>query len=292
MVKPEQDQRLVGLLAVLGSQSSVNLGAAFAKSLFLVISPAGVTCLRVTFAALLLVALRAPWKRVPPPSTRPALLLYGAMLAAMNLAIYQAFQRIPIGIAVGIEVTGPLAIVLLSSRRPRDFLWLLVVALGLALLLPLHVKDRLNPLGIAFALAAASAWALYIVAGKRVAASLGANAVTWGMIVAALLVAPLGAAVLNFGQLRPWQLGTALAVGLLSSAVPYSLEMEAMKRLSARVFSILLSAAPAIAAFAGFLVLGERLTWLQWGAMLCIMAASAGSALTAPVTPPPPTLET
>lgn len=283
---------LAGLGAVLASQISVNLGAACAKSLFTVISPVGVTVLRVVFAACLLALLRRPWRRVPPAATRLALLVYGAMLAGMNLLIYQAFARIPIGIAVGIEVTGPLLIVLLSSRRPRDFLWLAVVAAGLLMLLPLHVADPLNPLGIAFACGAATCWALYIVFGKRVSGTLGADAVSWGMAVAALLVLPVGFQALHLSALRPWELGLALAVALLSSALPYSLEMEAMKRLSSRAFSILLSAAPAIAALAGFVVLGERLTWLQWAAMLCIMAASAGSAMSVKQPPPLESFET
>ncbi|GAN80438.1 EamA family transporter [Acidocella aminolytica] len=282
---------LAGLGAVLASQISVNLGAACAKLLFAEINPLGVTALRVVFAACLLAMLRRPWRRVPPGATRPALILYGTMLAGMNLFIYQAFLRIPIGIAVGIEVTGPLVIVLLNSRRPRDFWWLALVAAGLALLLPLHVHSKLNPVGIAFALGAALCWALYIVSGKRVAGKLGADAVSWGMAVAALIVAPLGISVLHFSALRPWELGLALAVALLSSAVPYSLEMEAMKRLSSRAFSILLSAAPAIAALAGFVVLGESLTLLQWGAMLCIMAASAGSAMSVKSPVPPESFE-
>lgn len=283
---------LAGILAVLTSQISVNLGAACAKSLFAVIAPVGVTALRVVFAACLLALLRRPWRRMPPAAAWPVLLVYGAALGLMNLSIYQAFARIPIGISVGIEVTGPLLIVLLSSRRPRDFLWLAVVIIGLLLLLPLHVRDPLNPLGIAFACGAAACWALYIVSGKRISGTLGGDAVGWGMAVAALLVMPAGFSVLRVAALRPWEWGLALAVALLSSALPYSLEMEAMKRLSARAFSILLSGAPAIAALAGFVVLGERLTLLQWAAMLCIMAASAGSAMSVKQEPPLEVFET
>ncbi|MGE4480427.1 EamA family transporter [Acidocella sp.] len=281
----------LGVGAVLASQISVNLGAACAKSLFIAVSPVGVTVLRVVLAACLLAFLHRPWRRVPPASARPALLVYGAMLGLMNLSIYQAFARIPIGIAVGIEVTGPLFIVLLTSRRPRDFLWLVVLVVGLLLLLPLHVSAPLNPLGVAFACAAAACWALYIVFGKRVSGVLGADAVSWGMVVAALLVLPAGLSALHLAALRPWVLGLALAVALLSSVVPYSLEMEAMKRLSSRAFSILLSGAPAIAALAGFAVLGERLSWLQWLAMLCIMSASAGSAMSVKRPPPPEQFE-
>lgn len=272
---------LAGTGAVLLSLFSMSLGAAFAKTLFPLVGAHGAAGLRIGLAAILLLLFRRPWGRPIPREARWPLIAYGATLGLMNLLIYQAFARIPLGIAIAIEVTGPLAIVLFGSRRPRDFLWLGAAVTGLLLLLPLRTDAPLDPLGVGFACGAAVCWALYILTGKRVSGALGGDAVAWGMLVAAILVMPVGLVHAGAGLLSPWVLMVALAVALLSSALPYSLEMEAMRRLSAPVFGLLLSSAPAVGALAGFIVLGERLTPLQWAAIVCVMAASAGSALTA-----------
>lgn len=259
-----------------------NVGAAFAKQLFPQVGAEGVTALRVGLSACILLALWRPWRT--PVSRREALdlLVYGLGMGCMNLSIYHAFARIPIGIAVAIEVTGPLAVVLCSSRRPRDFLWLGCVSAGLWLLLPLHGHAAgLDPAGIGWALAAASCWALYIIFGKRVSHLSGGQAVAWGMLAAALFAAPLGAVHAGATLLAPGILATGLAVAVLSSAAPYSLEMMALRRLPRRVFGILVSAAPAIAALAGWLILGERLGGMQWLAIGLIILASAGAAASA-----------
>lgn len=267
--------------ALLLSQVSVNLGAAFAKHLFPVIGPEGVTALRTTLAAGLLLALWRPWRiRLSRAHVWP-LLVYGAMLGLMNVLIYQAFARIPIGIAVAIEVTGPLAVVLLNSRRLRDLLWLVLTCAGLWMLLPVASSTSLDPAGVAYAAGAAVCWALYIVAGQRVAGSLGSSAVAWGMGIAALLTLPLGVAHAGWALCSPKVLWVGLVVAVLSSALPYSLEMLALRRLPAVLMGLLLSAAPAVAALAGWLVLGEALTVHQWLGIGCIVAASAGSAATA-----------
>ena len=153
--------------------------------------------------------------------------------------------------------------------------------IGLVLLLPLRSGAALDPIGLVFAGGAATCWALYIVYGKRVSGALGGDAVAWGMIVAAAISVPIGAATAGSALLAPLVLAVGFAVAILSSALPYSLEMEAMRRLPSHVFGILLSAAPAVAALAGFVVLGEVLTPLQWFAILLIMAASSGSAVSA-----------
>jgi inner membrane transporter RhtA len=258
---------------------SQNAGAAFAKHLFPLVGSEGVTALRVGLAACLLMALWRPWRT---PLTRQDafnLAVYGLMLGCMNLLIYRAFDLIPIGVAIAIEVTGPLAVVLLSSRRPRDFAWVACAAAGLALLLPLRQGAvALDPAGVAYALGAAFCWALYIVFGKRAATLQGGQAVAWGMAAAALFAVPVGVAYAGPALLAPHILLGGLAVALLSSALPYSLEMMALARLPRRVFGILVSSAPAIGALAGFLVLGEQLAWTQWAAIGLIMAASAGSA--------------
>lgn len=209
----------------------------------------------------------------------PALLAYGTMLGLMNFFIYQAFARLPIGVATGIEVLGPLAVALWGSRTLRDVAWCAAAVTGLFLLLPLQTGAELNPAGLAFAGGAALCWALYIVFGKRVSGALGGDAVAWGLMVAAAINIPIGAASGGLALLSPAVLALGFVVAILSSALPYSLEMEAMRRLPAHVFGILLSAAPAVAALAGYFVLGEVLTPLQWLAILLIMTASAGCAM-------------
>ena len=271
---------IVGMAATLAALLSTTIGATFAKTLFPLVGAFGIAALRIVLAAALLLLLRRPWRRPVPRDMRWGLLGYGLMLGMMNLLIYQAFSRIPIGIAVAIEVTGPLAVALFGSRRPRDFLWLAAVAAGLLLLLaPGAGMASLDPIGIAFAAASGLCWALYILTGKHVSEALGGDAVAWGMLVAAVLVLPLGIGHASATLFIPWVWGIGLVIALLSSAVPYLLEMEAMRRLPAPVFGLLTSAAPAVGALSGYVILGERLTLVQGAAILCIMAASAGSTL-------------
>lgn len=269
---------LVGAGAVAASLAAQNVGAAFAKLLFPVVGAYGVTGLRIALAALLLLALRRPWRRSPSRAIVPALVVYGAMLGLMNLLIYQAFARLPIGVATGIEVLGPLAVALWGSRTRRDLVWFAAAVIGLMLLLPLRSGAALDPLGLAFAGGAAICWALYIVYGKLVSGALGGDAVAWGMVIAAVITVPIGGVTAGSTLFDPMVVWLGLGVAVLSSALPYSLEMEAMRRLPAHVFGVLLSAAPAVAALAGLLVLGEVLQPIQWFAILLIMVASAGSA--------------
>ena len=274
---------LLPAMALFGSMVSVNTGAAIAKSLFPIVGSSGVTALRVGIATVLLLAAFRPWRRPIARADMGNLLIYGLMLGCMNLLIYGAFQTIPIGVAVAIEVTGPLAVVLLHSRRARDFAWVACAMAGLYLLLPLaplfeRATAPLDRLGVAYAFGAALCWALYIVFGKRVAHMDGAQAVSWGMLAACLLALPLGIAHAGAKLLAPHVLAVGVAIAVLSSGVPYLLEMAALRRLPHRVFGILVSSSPAIAALAGFVLLGERLTGVQWLAMALIIGASAGSA--------------
>lgn len=274
-------------LAILASMVSVNVGAAFAKGLFPVVGSAGVTALRVGLAACLLLAFWRPWHRPPARVDARNLLIYGLMLGCMNLTIYAAFARIPIGVAIAIEVTGPLALVLLSSRRPRDVAWVACAVAGLWLLSPLPSpfsggasSTALDPVGVAWALAAAFCWAMYIVFGKRVSTLEGGHAVAWGMLVASFCAVPVGLAQAGSALFAPGVLAAGVAVAVLSSILPYSLEMAALARLPRRLFGILVSAGPAIGALAGYFVLGERLSTVQWLAIALIIAATAGSAAT------------
>lgn len=283
---PDRETAL-GALAVFGALISQYLGASFAKQLFDVIGPAGMTTLRVALAAVLLFLLRRPaW-----PSLERGqwlnLIGYGAMLGLMNLLIYQAFARIPIGIAVAIEVLGPLAVVLAGLRRVLDVIWLTAALAGLALLLPLHqAAGALDPAGLAFAFGAAATWALYIVFGKRVSTRVGADAVCWGMLVAAVITFPAGTWEAGTALLAPTVLAIGFAVAALSSALPYTLELFALSRLPAHVFGILVSASPAMAALTSYFVLGERLEPIQWLAIALIVIAVAGSTLATAHRPP------
>lgn len=269
-------------LAILASMVSVNAGAAWAKHLFPLVGSQGVTAVRVGLAALIMLAIVRPWRTLPARGDALNLLVYGLMLGCMNLLIYGAFARIPIGIAVAIEVVGPLGVVVLSSRRVRDFGWVLLAACGLWLLAPVHAGvPPLDPVGVAYALGAAFCWAMYIVFGKRVSTLNGGQAVAWGMLAAALFTVPVGAVHAGSALLLPSVLAGGLAVAVLSSALPYTLEMAALARLPRRVFGILISAGPAFAAVAGWVVLGERLTGMQWLAIALVILACGGAAATA-----------
>lgn len=277
-----RDGMLMPSLALFGSQVSVNLGAAVAKNLFPVIGVEGITAFRVGFSALILLAIFRPWRS---PLTRRDvlnLLVYGTVMGMMNLLIYRAFERIPIGIAVAIEVTGPLLVALLSSRRPRDIGACALAIFGLYLLLPMNTgAGRLDPAGIGYAFGAAACWALYIVFGKRASTLNGGQAVAWGMLVASMFIVPLGVAHANVAMLTPGVLATGLVIAVLSSAIPYSLEMTALRGLPQGLFGMFSSAAPAVSALAGLLILGERLSQIQWCAIACIVLASAMSAMSA-----------
>lgn len=268
---------------VMASLAVQNVGAALAKHLFPLVGIAGMTALRVGLSAVLLLVLWRPWRHPLARRQVADLAVFGIALGLMNLLIYAAFARIPIGLAVAIEVTGPLAVVVLASRRPADFAWVACAIAGLLLLLPLHPEpgSTLDPVGVLFAVGAAVCWAGYIAFGKRVSSLPPGQAVSAGMVVAALVTVPIGAGQAGAALLAPAVLWTGLGVAVLSSALPYTLEMMALRHLPPRVFGMLVSTAPAIAAVAGFAVLGERLTLLQWMAIACVVFASAGSAASA-----------
>lgn len=284
---PGSNATLSGAAAAWGALLSMNFGAGLAKQLFPVIGAYGITSLRITLAAVILCLVIRPWQRTGHGQFRPALLGYGAVLGLMNLFFYQAIARIPIGIAIGIEVIGPLAVVVAGSRSRRDFLWLAAAGAGLLLLLPIRAGNDLDPVGVAFACAAAACWAGYILFGKRVSGTLGRDAVAWGMVIAAAITLPFGLATTGLQLFTPWALAVGMGIAILSSVLPYTLEMAALRRLPAHVFGILLSASPAVGALVGYAVLGERLTAVQGFAIFCIIFAACGSALSASGSRPP-----
>lgn len=257
---------------------SFQVGATFAKQLIPVIGAPGTTALRLGLSALILLVLQRPWRSIPSRRAWPVVLAYGISLGAMNAVFYLALRTIPLGIAVALEFTGPLAVAVFASRRRLDYLWVALATGGLALLLPItRTGAALDPAGVAFALAAGVGWALYIVFGQKAGRAHGASASTWGLMIAALLTIPLGVIDAGRGLFAPSVLPFGFAVAIFSSALPYTLEMVALRRLSAKAFGTLMSFEPAIAAIAGVIVLGERLTSLQCLAIGAVVAASVGA---------------
>ncbi len=273
------ESRLLPVAALVAGMVSLQCGAAFAKGLFPVIGPSGVTALRVGFSALILLAVWRPWRRSLGRRDAGWIVLYGAALGAMNLMFYQALRTIPLGPAVAIEFAGPLAVALSASRRAADLFWIGLAVLGLGLLLPLGGAGALDPVGVAYALGAALAWALYILFGQRAGRGHGGQAVSLGMATAALLALPFGLAEAGASLFTPAALAGGLAVAVASSALPYSLEMFALRRLDRQSFGVLMSVEPAIASLAALLVLGERLDGVQGFAIACVVAASLGVTL-------------
>lgn len=300
--------RAVTLGALLCGMISVQIGASLAKTLFPVLGAAHAGALRILFASLLLLPL--VWQNGRPRSRRGggedraapaprrraigAVAIYGVTMGVMNVVFYLALARLPLGIVVAIEFMGPLSLALAGSRRPLDLLWVGFAVSGLLLLLqPWRLTHRLDPLGVALAVGAALTWAAYILAGRRLGRHVsGVTATALGMGVAALVTLPISLPALPLLRLQGWLLPAALGMALLSSAVPYSIEMMAMRRMSMRGFSILMSLEPALAAIAGLLLLGEQLSPLRWLAIGGIVAASLGSAATdrpPPASGTPPT---
>ena len=262
--------------ALVAAMISLQCGSTFAKGLFPSVGPAGTGALRVSFSAIILLGVWRPWRRPLTAHAAGWIVLYGATLGAMNLMFYCALARLPLGPAVAIEFGGPLAVALAASRRPTDFAWIVVAVLGMSLLLPFPGADGLDPVGVLFAAGAGLAWALYILSGQRAGRIDGGQAVSLGMLSAALVAAPFGLAQAGADVFAPAILASGLVVAVLSSALPYSLEMAALRRLDQKEFGVLMSLEPAIAALAGLALMGERLTGVQWFAIILVIAASAG----------------
>ena len=275
-------QRFFPFLAVLGSVTALGLGTSWAKQvLFPAVGAQGTTAVRVGLSALLMLMLWRPWRWRLSRADAQAVVLYGAALGAMNLMFYLSLQTLPFGLAVAIEFAGPLAVAIWSSRRAVDFVWVALAIVGLALLLPLGLSgSTLDPLGVLYAVGAAVFWALYIVFGKRAGHLHAGQSVSLGLLVAALVVVPVGVAHAGAALLSPSVLLVGVAVAAISSALPISLEMMALKRLPKEAFGIMISMEPAVAALLALLLLDERLSAAQWLAIGLIMAASVGCAAT------------
>ena len=266
-------------LYALGAIASVQVGATVARHLFAALGPAGTVFLRVGFGALILLALART--RRPRLAVRQwrAIVLFGLIIAAMNLSFYQAIARIPLGIAVTIEFIGPLGVAIAGSRKGRDFAWAAMAAAGVATLS--LTGGNVTPVGVLFGLGAAAGWASYIVLSQRVGRLVpGPDGLALALAVGAIALVPFGIAGAGRRLLELPNLGVGLVVAILSSAVPFSLEFAALRRLSSQVFGILMSLEPAMGAAAGFLFLGQRLSLRDLVAIALVMVASAGATLT------------
>lgn len=265
------------LIAMLSIQS----GASLAKSLFPLVGAPGVTALRIVLGTAILVVIFKAWRLRFKKEQRLPLLFYGLSLGAMNYLFYLSIQTIPLGIAVALEFTGPLAVALFSSRRPVDFIWVVLAVLGLWFLLPLGQRvSEIDLTGAALALGAGACWAVYILTGQRAGEEHGPATVALGSLIAAIVFVPIGMAQATESIWQWSVMPIGLAVAILSTALPYSLEMIALTRLPTRIFGTLMSMEPALAAISGMVFLGETLTLPQTLALCSIIAASMGSTLT------------
>ncbi|CAM4139895.1 EamA family transporter [Pseudoalteromonas ostreae] len=271
----------IAVICVLLAMMTIQSGASIAKQLFPIIGPEGTTALRLGFSAAILCLVFKPWRAFPPLGQRMPIIVYGLCLGGMNILFYYAIERIPLGIAVALEFTGPLAVALLSSRRKRDLFWVACAISGIVMLLPdMKGEESLDLLGVILALGAGACWAGYILFGKKTGnQSSGGMTVALGMSVAALILVPYGA-ISQGGALLSWEvIPLGLLIAIMSSALPYTLEMIALRNMPAQGFSIMMSLEPAIAALAGFIILAELLTIWQWLAIILVITASVGSSM-------------
>jgi inner membrane transporter RhtA len=261
---------------------SVQVGAAVAKTLFDELGPVGTVWLRLGFAAIVLIAIWRPALRALRGPGAPEVVAFGIALAGMNTSFYLALDRIPLGIAVTLEFVGPLGVAFAASRDRSDLVWAGLAAIGIVLLAPLP-SGGLDELGVALALLAGAFWAAYIVVSARIGRRFdGGQGLALAMVLAGLLVLPAGIADAGEALLDPALLAGGLAVAILSSAIPYSLELEALRRISRGVFGVLMSLEPAVAAAVGFVVLDQGLAARELAAIALVVVASAGALRTAP----------
>jgi inner membrane transporter RhtA len=282
-VRPVTD-RVPPFALVLGGVTSVQIGAALARTMFDDLGPSGTSLVRIFFAALALMALWRPDPRRYTWNELRYAVAFGVALGVMNLTFYLGLDRLDLGVAVTIEFVGPLAVAVFGSRRRLDLLWAALAAVGIVLLANPGGANAIDGLGVLFVLIAGACWAGYILIAQRAGRVFpGSHGVALAMVVAVAVVVAPGIADAGSSLLRPGLLATGCAVGLLSSAIPYSLETEALRRIPANVFGVLMSLEPAVAALAGFVVLGQDLGLREIVAIAFVVTASAGVS----VAPPP-----
>jgi inner membrane transporter RhtA len=271
-------ERAQGVALVVTGVITAQFGAGFAVTLFDELGPAGAVFLRLFFAAVVLVAIWRPRLRGHRRADWRLALTFGVVLGVMNLSIYSAMDRIPLGVAVTIEIAGPLAVAVLGSRRRLDLLWVALAAAGILLLTDPGGGGSFDSAGVAFALLAATMWAFYILLSERTGAVFpGGSGLALAMVAGAVLIAPIGIGQAGSELLKPELLAAGAAVALASSVIPYSLDLEALRRLPANVFGVLMSLEPAVAALAGLVILGQELGAREWAAIALVVVASAGA---------------
>lgn len=278
----QKRKTLLPILLLLCAMLSIQSGASLAKSLFPTIGALGVTSIRLFLATIILLIIFKPWRKKLRGHSLKHLLIYGISLGSMNLLFYLSLERIPLGIAVALEFTGPLAVAMFSSRRAIDFVWILMVIVGLSFLLPIgNSINSLDPFGVVFALAAGVCLGMYIIFGQQAGASYGSATVALGSFISTLIFFPVGLLTVGIEPLLDLSiLPIALAVAILSTAFPYTLEMFALIRMPAKTFGTIMSLEPAMGAFMGMIFLNEHLMLTKWFGLFCIIGASIGSTLT------------
>jgi inner membrane transporter RhtA len=271
---------------VLGAIFSIQLGAAVATGLFPDIGASGVVFMRAIVSAVLLALIWRPGVDTVRENPR-LLVVFGVALAGMNLCFYEAIDRIPLGTAVTLEFIGPLTVALITSRRRRDWIWAGLAATGIVLLTGGVGDGELDPIGVLLALSAGFFWGSYILLGKRMGRSFaGGKGLAVAMAISAVLTAPFGIVDGGSSLFDPRVLLIGLAVGVLSSALPFTLELEAMRRLPSSVFGVMMSLEPAVAATVGLVILGQTVVPVEVVAILLVVAASAGALRSARVPAP------
>ena len=273
---------------------SIQFGSALAKSLFDELGPWGVVALRVSFSAIILFSIWRPKLHSKVKTHFKLILAYGIIMACMNCAFYAAIDRIPLGIAISLEFTGPLGLAAIKSRQWRDGLWALLAACGILLLTPFGSSlggslsgsfggsldsSTINPVGVALALIAGVFWALYILLAAKIGPALpGVEGLSWGLLVGTILLLPIGIATAGGALLDPKLLATGAGVAILSTALPYACEIAALRSIPVKVFGVMLSVEPMMGVLAGFLILGETLSARSLMACLLVSIAAAGAA--------------
>jgi inner membrane transporter RhtA len=282
---PETSGQPAAVGLVLAAVASLQFGSALAATLFDDVGPGGAVLLRLVFSAAILLLVWRPAVRGRSREDLALVALFGVVLAAMNSLFYLSIDRIPLGIAVTFEFVGPLGVAVATSRRRIDLLWVALAACGIGLLSGGDVEG-LDPLGVAFALMAGGCWAAYILLGRRVGRAFpGGSGLALALVVGAICVLPYGLLASGGDLADPSAIGIGLAVAVLSSAIPYSLELEALRRMPASLFGVLMSLEPAAAALAGFLVLDQSLTGVEALAIALVIVASAGATRSARAVP-------
>lgn len=269
----------VGLLLI--AMASIQSGASLAKSMFPIVGAQGTTTLRLIFASIIMLLILRPWRAKLTAKSLKTVIVYGAALGGMNFLFYMSLRSVPLGIAVALEFTGPLAVAIYASRRLVDFIWIGLAITGLLLLIPTGDSTQgIDLTGAGYALGAGVCWALYILFGQKAGADNGVQTAALGVMIAALFVAPIGIVHAGSALLTPGLIPIAIAVAILSTALPYTLEMIALTRMPTRTFGTLMSIEPAFGALSGLLFLNEVLSFAQWMAISCIILASVGATLT------------